>query len=123
MRITLNVTHVSSLHAVLCYQPELIPDTSIAHRRPPWLARLPSFRFEQRVSGQGHTNRKRELDRRVQHVFLKRVDNAVFHFESFAHITLMSRFSMTGLGKPRFITLSMARPTHSVATDPVLRIG
>ena len=40
--------------------------------------------------------------------FLKRVDNAVFHFEPFAHITLMSRFSRTGLGKPRFVTLSIA---------------
>ena len=35
----------------------------------------------------GQTYRKRELDWRVQHVFLKHVDNAVFHFESFAHIT------------------------------------
>ena len=64
--------------------------------------------------GKGRPNRKRELDRRVQHVFLKRVDNAVFHFESFAHITLMSRFSRTGFGKPRLVTFSMARPTHSV---------
>jgi hypothetical protein len=53
---------------------------SIAHWRAAWLARLPSFRFEHRISGQGQPNRKRELDWRVQHVFLKRVDDAVFLF-------------------------------------------
>jgi hypothetical protein len=44
----------------------------------------------------------------------KRVDNAVSHFEFFAHITLMSRFSRMGLGKPCLVAFSMARPTHSV---------
>jgi hypothetical protein len=73
---------------------------SIAHWRAPGLSRLPPFRFEQRISGQGQPNHKRNLDWRVEHVFLKRVDNAVFHFESFAHMLLMSRFSRTGLGKP-----------------------
>ena len=78
---------------------------------------LPVFRpfvSSNAYPGQGQTNREREPDRRVQHVFLKRVENAVFHFESFAHITLMSRFSRTGFGKPRIVTFSMARPTHSV---------
>jgi hypothetical protein len=83
-------------------KPELVSDAPIADWRAPWLPRFPPSRFEQRISGQGQSNRERELDRRVQHVFLKRVDNAVFHFESFAHITLMSRFSRTGFGKPEF---------------------
>src|SRR5215469_16868043 len=83
MGITLDVTHVSSLHTMLSHQPELVCDTSIADRRLPWLARLPSFCFEQGISGQGQPNHERELDRRVQNVFLKCVDNAVFHFESF----------------------------------------
>jgi hypothetical protein len=112
--ITLDVADVSRLHAVLCHKPELVSDAPIADWRAPWLPRFPPSRFEQRISGQGQSNRKRELDRRVQHVFLKRVDNAVFHFESFAHITLMSRFSRTGFGKPRLVTFNMARPTHSV---------
>src|SRR5208283_4062644 len=112
-RITFNVADVSRLHAML-YKPELVSDTSIPYRSAPWLARLPSFRFEQLISGQGQPHHKRELDRRVQHVFLKRVDNVVFHFESFAHMTLMSRFSRTGLGKPCLVTFSIARPTHSV---------
>ncbi len=37
MRITLNVADVSRLHPMLCYQPELVSDTSIAHWRAPWL--------------------------------------------------------------------------------------
>src|SRR5690348_1845030 len=114
MGIAFNVADIPRVHAMLCYQPELIFDSSIAHWRAPWLPRLPSFRFEQRISGQRETHRKRELNWRVQQVFLERVDNAVFHFESFAHILLMSRFSRTGLGKPRLVTLSIARPKHSV---------
>src|SRR5215468_2305567 len=100
MRITFNVADVSRLHAMLCDKPELVSNTSIAHRRPPWLARFPSFRFEQRISGQRYTNSKHELDRRVQKIFLKRVDNPMLHFEFFAHITLMSLFSRTGFANP-----------------------
>src|SRR5215470_7407922 len=116
MRITLHVADVSRLYPMLCYQPELVANTSIAHWRAPWLARLPAFGFEKCISRQRQTHRKRKLDRRVQHVLLKRVDNAVFHFEFFAHMTLMSRFSRTGFGKPHFVTFSMARPTHSVVS-------
>jgi hypothetical protein len=36
-RITLNVADLSRLHPMLCYQPELVSDTSIAHWRAPWL--------------------------------------------------------------------------------------
>jgi hypothetical protein len=79
MRITPNVADVSRLPPMLCDQLKLSPDTSITHWRAPWLPRLPSFRFEQRVSGQGQTQRKRELDRRVQEVLLKRVNDPMLH--------------------------------------------
>jgi hypothetical protein len=78
----LDVSDISCLHAMLSNQPELVSDVSIAHRRPPWLARLPSFCFEQRISGQRQTHRKRELDWRVQHVFLKRVGDSMLHSRS-----------------------------------------
>src|SRR5690349_14140075 len=80
MRITFNIADVSRLHAMLCYQPEHVSDSPIAHRCPPWLSRLPSFRFEQRISGQRETYRKRELDRRVQQKLLNRVYDSMFHF-------------------------------------------
>jgi hypothetical protein len=57
----------------------LVADTSIAYWRAPWLPSLPSLRFEQRVSGQRQTNRKRELDWRVHKIFLKRVNEPMFH--------------------------------------------
>jgi hypothetical protein len=76
----LNVADVSRLHAMLCHKPELVSDTSIPHWSAPWLPSLPSFRFEQRISGQRQTQRKHELDWRVQHVFLKCVDNPMLHF-------------------------------------------
>ena len=112
--ITFNVADVACLHPMLCDEPELVSDTPIAHWGAAWLSSLSSFRFEQCVSGQRQTHRKREFDGRVQKIFLKRVNDAVFHFEFFAHITLMSLFSRTGFGNPRFVTFSMARPTHSV---------
>src|SRR5215472_17189199 len=53
---------------------------SIAHWSAPWLARLPSFCFEQRVSGQRETHRKRKLNRWVQQELLNGVNNAMLHF-------------------------------------------
>ena len=79
MRITLNVANVSRFHPMLCHEPELTSDMSIAHWRAPWLPRLPSFGFEQRISGQRQTRRKRKFDRRVEQIFLKGVDNLMFH--------------------------------------------
>ena len=70
MRITLKVSDVSRLHPMLYHEPELISDSSVAHWRAPWLSRLPSFGFEQRVSGQRQTNRKGELDWRGEQLFL-----------------------------------------------------
>jgi hypothetical protein len=67
---------------MLCYQSELVSDSSIAHWRAPWFPCLPSFRFQQRISGQRQTHHKRELDWRVQKIFLERVDSPVFHFVS-----------------------------------------
>jgi integrase len=65
---------------MLCYQPEHVSDTSIPYRSAPWLPRLPSFCFEQRISGQWETYRKRQLDWWVQQVFLKRVNDLMLHF-------------------------------------------
>src|SRR5215471_20947519 len=80
MRITLDVADISRLHPMLCHYPELISYMSIAHWGPPWLSCLSSCRFEQRISRQRHTRDKRELNWRVQKIFLKCVDNPVFHF-------------------------------------------
>ena len=80
MRIMLNVTDVSRFHPMLSYEPELISETSIAHWRAPWLPRLPSLRFEQRISGERQTHRKREFDWRVENIFLERVNDTMLHF-------------------------------------------
>jgi hypothetical protein len=77
MRIMLDVADISSLHPVLCYEPELISDASIAHWRAPGLPRLPSFSFQQRISRQRQTQRKRQLDWWVKQELLKRVNNAM----------------------------------------------
>src|SRR5215472_9307282 len=79
MWITLNVADISCLQAMLCHYPELVSDPSDTHWRAPWLSSLPSSRFQQRISGQRQTNRKRELDWRVQQELLKRVDNSMLH--------------------------------------------
>jgi len=51
MRIMLDVADISRFHPMLCHYPELVPDMSIAYWCAPWLSRLSSSRFEQRVSG------------------------------------------------------------------------
>jgi Winged helix-turn helix len=76
----LGTQDVSSVHAVLCYKPELVSHMSIAHRRAAGLSCFASFCFEQRISGQGQSNRKGDLDRRVQQVFLNRVNDPMLHF-------------------------------------------
>ena len=68
-----------ALHAKLCNYPELISDMSIAYWNTPWLPSFSSFRFQNRVSGQRYTNSKHELDRRVQKIFLKRVNDLILH--------------------------------------------
>src|SRR5262249_46279630 len=80
MRILFDVADISRLHPMLCHYPELISDMSIANRRAPWLPGLPPFSFEQRISGQRTARRKRELNWRVQKIFLKGVDNPMLHF-------------------------------------------
>src|SRR5215470_13468454 len=79
MRVMLNVADISRLHPMLCHYPELIPYMSIAHWRAPWLSCLSSRRFQQRISGQRQTRRKRELNWWIEQVFLKCMDNAMFH--------------------------------------------
>src|SRR5215469_7376315 len=80
MRIMLDVADISRFHPMLCHYPELISYMSITHWRPPWLSRLSSCRFEQRISRQRQTRYKRELNWRIQKIFLKSVDNPMFHF-------------------------------------------
>jgi len=79
-RIMLNVADVSRLHAMLCHYPELVSDAPISDWRASWLTRPPPGGFQQRIPRQRQTHRKGELDRRVQQVFLKRVNDLMFHF-------------------------------------------
>jgi len=70
MRVTLNVANVSRLHPMLCHKPKLVSNVPIADWRAPSFPCLPACRFEQRIPRQRQTRRKRELDGRVEHVFL-----------------------------------------------------
>jgi hypothetical protein len=80
MRVMFNVADVSRLHTMLCHNPEFPSDMPIPYWSAPWLPSLSSFRFEQRISGQRQTQRKRQLDWRVQKIFLKSVNDSVLHF-------------------------------------------
>jgi hypothetical protein len=55
---------------VLRYKPELVSDMSIAYRSA----------FLRAHIRQWQSYRKRQLDRRVQKIFLKRVNDSVLHF-------------------------------------------
>ena len=87
-RIMFDVADVSRPRPMLCHKPELVSDAPIADWRLSWLPRFPPSRFEQGISGQQQTNHKRELDWRVQNIFLKRVYNPMFHFVLRPNLTI-----------------------------------
>jgi hypothetical protein len=84
---------------------------SIAHWRAPGLSRLPSFRFEQRISGQGQTRRKRELNWRVQQELLNRVYDSMFHF-----VRLPNAIITTVRTKPNVATIGCKKGTGLKST-------
>jgi hypothetical protein len=79
-RVSPHVEYVSGFHAMLRYYPELLAHSSVADWRAAWLSGFAPRRFEQRIPRQRQTHRKRELNRRIEQVFLKRVNNAMLHF-------------------------------------------
>jgi len=63
----------------LCYYPELVSDAPISDWCASWLTRFPPRGFEQRISRQRQTYRKRELNGRIEQEFLKRVNQTMLH--------------------------------------------
>src|SRR5439155_17793008 len=88
--IRLNITHVSCLHAMLRHDPELIVDAPIAHRGAPRLARLAPSGFQKRISRRRNADRKQNLDRRIEEIFLQQLNNPMFHL-----LVLTSAFLQT----------------------------
>jgi hypothetical protein len=71
--------HVSRFDAMLCHEPELIAHAPIADRSA---ARLPgpvADGFKQRITRACDANRKQNLDRRIEKIFLQQVNNPIFH--------------------------------------------
>ena len=96
-RITDQIADVSSLHAVLCHDPKLFADASVAHRSAACLPGLATGRLKQRISRRRDADRKEKLNRRVEHVFLQRVNNPMFHFIH-GHTAAVYAFHCTILG-------------------------
>jgi hypothetical protein len=78
-RITYHIAHISSFLAVLCHDPKLPPHESVAHWGTARLSGLTAGRFQESISWRDYTDRKQKLDGRVEQVFLKKVDDAMFH--------------------------------------------
>jgi hypothetical protein len=79
-RVTRNIADVSRVRAVLCHDPELPANASVAYGSVAWLSGLATDCFQERIPRQRDTNSKRKLNWRVEQVFLKRVNNPMFHF-------------------------------------------
>src|SRR6266849_2933888 len=77
-----NVADIACLHAMLRHKPELIADPAVAHRSAARLAGVAAGGFEQRISWRRDANRKEELNRRVEQVFLKRIHHPMLHIVS-----------------------------------------
>ena len=80
VRVTGNIADVSGFHAVLCDDPELLANPSVAYWRAAWLARLATGGFEESIPGRRNANSKQKLNWRIEQTFLKQVNNPMFHF-------------------------------------------
>ena len=78
-RITYNIANVASVLAMLCHDPELPAPKSITHRSSAQLSSLATSCFQEHLSRRGQADRQQKLDGRVEQIFLKKVDNAMFH--------------------------------------------
>jgi len=79
-RTSRNIANVAGLLAMLCHDPKLPANESVAHGRAPRLSGLATGRFQERISRRGKANCKQKHNGRIEQIFLKKVDNAVFHF-------------------------------------------
>jgi hypothetical protein len=78
-RITHNIANVPSFLAVLRHDPKLPAHESVAHGGTARPSGLAAGRFQETISRRDQADRKQKLDGRVEQVFLKKVDNAMFH--------------------------------------------
>jgi hypothetical protein len=121
-------TYHAFMHALL--RSEHVSDSPIAHRRAAWLSRLPSFRFEQRISGQRHTHSKGQLDRRVQQEILNCVYDSMFHFVGLPNAIITTvrtkRNAASGVVGHKSVELAAAvydRATSSDIQDALSIVG
>jgi len=78
-RSTRNIANVPSFLAVLCHYPKLPAHESVAHGGTARLSGLAAGRFQESISWRDEAERKQKLDGRVEEVFLKEVNDAMFH--------------------------------------------
>ena len=78
-RIASDVADVACVQAMFRHYPELVADAPVAYRRAARLSALATDGLEQRIPGWYKARREEELDWRVEQVFLKRVDDPMFH--------------------------------------------
>jgi hypothetical protein len=74
-----NIENVSGFHAMFCHDPELIAHAGFADRGTALLCSLATRGFQESVPRHRHANSKQKPDWRVKQVFLKQVNNPVFH--------------------------------------------
>jgi len=79
-RVTANIADVSGFHAVLCDDPELLANASVAYRRAARLARSATGGFKESIPGRRNANSKPKLNWRIEQIFLKQVNNPMFHY-------------------------------------------
>jgi len=79
VRITHNIADVPSFLAVLCHDPKLPSNESVANGGAARLSGLAANRFQEPISWGDKADRKQKLDGRVKQIFLKKVDYAMFH--------------------------------------------
>ena len=104
-RTTGNIANVPSFLAVLCHDPKLPAHESVAHGGTARLSGLAAGRFQESISWRDEAERKQKLDGRVEQVFLKKVDDAMFHCLVLVNENYI--FTLGARGEPEMKALRM----------------
>src|SRR5439155_10240755 len=86
-RVTRNIEDVSCFHTVLGHDPKLAANAGVAYWSAAWLSGLATGGFQERISGRRQADSKQKLNRRIEQVFLKQVNNPTFHFPTLTACT------------------------------------
>src|SRR5205085_5870803 len=117
--MTHQIADVSCFHTVLCHDPKLPADACVAHGSRPRLARCATGSFQERISGRRDADSEQNFNRRVEHVFLERVNNLMLDIHPVLGHQSSPRLNL-GSGKCPLVAVPFFSRSGSMYANAVL---